>query len=192
MRWLLALLLTLSIACSDRVIPAPEDPGSYEIPADYMQTLLATQFEWVAAGLPFPDDCITMATRMTLYFDEWDETANHCKAHPASAPDDYDSGVEYNSHPEGYRVAACISESGGDYSVHFDTGLSEGRKHIYFAHEVIHGLMHCSQRGRDATHLDIYVWDTVLRRAEQQVMCGGRARFGETELAEFYCYNPWD
>lgn len=187
MRSLLALLLLLVVSCGEE---AYRDPGSYEVPAPYMQTLLATQHEWVAAGLPFPEECVTMATRMHLYFDEWEETISACEAIPASAPPDYDAGVELDT-PPGYRVSACIS-SDEHYHVHFDSGLSEGIKHMSFVHEVIHALQYCSRRGRDSTHLDTYAWDTVLPRAQFQVACGGRARFGEEELQEVTCYDAWD
>lgn len=194
MRWLLALLMLLAGACSEKEGEPPVDPGSYEMPPAYMQTLLATQHEWVAAGMPFPEECVTMATRMTLYFDEWDETVAACNDVPSSAPPGWDSGVPedaLNHDPDKYRISACIS-SNETYEVHFDNGEPEGLKHMYFVHEVLHGLQYCSQRGRDGTHLDTYVWDVILPRARWQVACGGRSRFGETELEDVTCYDPYD
>ena len=186
MKWLFTLLLAVLSACGPTVEPYESESQNYELPAPYIQTLLATQHEWVAAGMPFPDECITMATRMVLYFDEWDELARVCQATPGSSPPDWDAGIDLELD---FRVSACIL-SGDTYRVHFDNGETEGRKHAYFVHEVLHALQHCSQRGTDYTHLDTYVWDTILPRARAQVVCGDRPRFGEKELEEVYCFTP--
>lgn len=183
MRGVLLLLLVLLGACAEE--EEVRISHDYEVPAPYMQTLLATQHEWVAADMPFPDSCITMATRMVLYFDEWDELARACMATPSSAPPSYDAGV---LDPDNKRVSACIS-SGEVYRIHFDNGLTEGRKHLAFVHEVLHGLQYCSGRGRDYTHLDTYVWDVILPRGKLQVKCGNRAMFGEEELTGEACYS---
>ena len=192
MRWLLALLLLVASACAAETDFQDPRPGvlpsrGHDVPAAYMQTLLATQHEWVAANMPFPEECVTMATRMTLYFDEWDEMVAACGRVPGSAPVDYDSGVEGLEQDD--RVIACINSS-DRYLVHFDNGITEGKKHLTFVHEVLHGLQYCSQRGKDGTHLDTYVWNTIMPRARFQVLCGGRARFGEAELDEVNCYTP--